>query len=365
MVKGASVTKRLLSVVALVCALAGALAAVAGCEAEPSPYTAGREILGTAVTVSAWGSDEAALKPGVDAAFAEMTKVEADLDPYDATSTVAAFNATPYEWHALPLAATEILDRIARLDVGSQFSPTLFGVTNLYDFGGKGSVPETWALNVQVGAAAAFERQGTRARFDRSRVLPFEMTALPEGFGPHPGLDFGGAAKGLALDRAMARLHQVPGIAGAMISAGSSTQVWGAKTDGEPWRVGIEDPRETGTVLAVIGTGSAPEPVNISTSGDYQLFFERSGVRYHHILDPKTGAPARGLRSLTVYGAMSGLDADILSTALFVMGPSAAKEWAERNKVGLYAVDDRGRVVAVSAPKGAGVTFERTGTPRP
>jgi thiamine biosynthesis lipoprotein len=365
MVKGASVRTRVWGLLALVSALLGALVAISGCAADPGPYTAGREVLGTAVTISAWGSKEAPLKPGVDAAFAEMAEVEAELDPYDATSTIAAFNASPYEWHALPPSATEVLDAIERLGVGGQFSPTLFGVTNLYDFGGKGSVPETWALNVQVGAAATLERQGARARFDRSRVLPLEMTALPEGFGPHPGLDFGGAAKGLAIDRAMDRLRKVPGIEGAMISAGSSTQVWGAKSDGEPWRVGIEDPRETGKVLAVIGAIAAPQPLNISTSGDYQLFFERGGVRYHHILDPKTGAPARGLRSLTVYGAMSGMDADILSTALFVMGPSAAKEWAERNKVGLYAVDDRGRVIAVSAPKGSGATFERAAAPTP
>jgi thiamine biosynthesis lipoprotein len=350
-----------------VLAVTGSLVAAVGCSTPQRPYVASREVLGTAVSVSAYGPDKTVLKVAVDAAFAEMSKVEAELDPYDATSTVAAFNAAPYEWHPLPDAALAILDDIKRLGVGGQFSPALFGVTNLYDFGGKGSVPTTATLSVALAQARGFIREASRARFAQAAFAPPPPGAETSGAAGlsnamRPGLDFGGAAKGLAIDRAMTALRRAGGATGAMISAGSSTQVWGAKTDGQPWRVGIEDPRETGTVLAVVGsTGS--DVVNISTSGDYQLFFERDGIRYHHILDPATGRPARGLRSLTVYGRMSGMDADILSTALFVMGPSAAKEWAERNDIGLYAVDDRGRAISVSAPKGSSTTFERTATP--
>ena len=230
------------------------------------------------------------------------------------------------------------------LGVSREFSPALFGVTRLYDFGGSGSVPSTGTLRLAIARAGGFTRDGGRARFLQA-TLPAEPpvtrtdtpTASVEDTAT-PGLDFGGAAKGLAIDRAMARLRKAPGITGAMITAGSSTSVWGRKSDGEPWRIGIEDPRATGTVVAIVGA-AAPEVLNVSTSGDYQQYFERGGVRYHHILDPVTGKPARGLRSLTVYGAISGTDADILSTALFVMGPSAAKEWAQRNGVGLYAID--------------------------
>lgn len=347
-------------------AVAVALTACGGVARQP--VTMSREILGTVVTITAHGSDEPALRAAADAAFAEMARVEAQLDPYDPTSTIAAFNASPYEWHDLPPDATAVLDRVEKLGVGAQFSPALFGVTGLYDFGGKGSVPATAQLSVAVVQALGFARDGGKARF-----APVAFAPPPPGSGSsgtasinnklRPGLDFGGAAKGLAIDRAMKRLRMAPGLTGAMITAGSSTQVWGRKSDGEPWRIGIEDPRSTGTVVAVIGA-QAPDVLNISTSGDYQLFFERNGVRYHHILDPATGRPARGLRSLTAYGALSGLDADILSTALFVAGPDAAKEWAQRNGVGLYAVDDRGRVIAVSAPKGAGATFERTAAPK-
>ena len=100
-------------------------------------------------------------------------------------------------------------------------------------------------------------------------------------------------------------------------------------------------PRDAGKVLAVI-SGEDTGTLNISTSGDYQTYFEKDGVRYHHILDPETGRPARGIRSLTVFGRMSGMDADILSTALFVMGRSEALAYAKEHRIGLYVVDDRG-----------------------
>ncbi len=74
-------------------------------------------------------------------------------------------------------------------------------------------------------------------------------------------------------------------------------------------------------------------------------------MRYHHILDPDTGKPARGLQSLTVVGAGTGLDSDILSTALFVMGVDKATTYAEDNGLGLVVVDDEGRVHVVPGPE--------------
>jgi thiamine biosynthesis lipoprotein len=357
-------------------AITVAVLAAAGCATipAPAPYVASREVLGTAIAVSAWGDDPALLPSATDAAFAEMAKVEADLDPYDATSSVSAINASPFDWHPAPRSAIEVLDAVARLGVARWFSPALLGVTRLYDFGGRGSVPTTAQLAAASGAAASAMRGMVTEGGPKGpwRMLLGSVTAtLSAGSttataaasrSATAALDFGGAAKGLALDRAMSRMRETPGIRAVLITAGSSTQVWGAKPDGTPWTIGIEDPRATGRTVAIVGS-PGPGPMNISTSGDYQLYFERDGVRYHHILDPATGRPARGLRSLTVYGSLSGLDADILSTALFVMGPSALREAAQMYGVGIYAVDDRGRAIAYSAPKGANVTFERLAAP--
>jgi thiamine biosynthesis lipoprotein len=355
---------------------AATLLSAAGCAAvpRPAPHVASREVLGTAITVTVWGDDPAILPGATEAAFAEMAKVEANLDPYDATSAVSAINASPYAWHPAPRNAIEIIDRVSRLGVGRWFSPALLGVTRLYDFGGRGSVPATASLAAATTAATWATRdliteggaQGSwRMLLGSVPATPPPGSATPTGTVSRlatAALDFGGAAKGLAIDRAMSRMRETPGVRALMITAGSSTQVWGAKPDGTPWRIGVEDPRETGRTIAIIGS-SGPGPMNVSTSGDYQLFFERDGVRYHHILDPATGRPARGLRSLTVYGSLTGLDADILSTALFVMGPSGLREAAQTHRIGIYAVDDRGRVIAFSAPNGSNVTFERVAAP--
>ncbi len=131
-------------------------------------------------------------------------------------------------------------------------------------------------------------------------------------------LGLGGIAKGWALDRSAEALKAL-GAQSFMMSAGGQVRVAGGRS-GRPWRVGIRDPRGPAwDYFAVIELTDG----NVSTSGDYERFFEYQGVRYHHILDPRTGQPARGLRSATVIAA-TGTDADALSTALMAMGREKA-----------------------------------------
>jgi thiamine biosynthesis lipoprotein ApbE len=336
-----------------------------------------REVLGTIVTITAYGDDTAEIETAIEVAYAEMSAVESALDVYGGEDaepgtcgTAARINRMPYEWSPLPAEAQAVLARTQDLEVEAVFSPSLFGVQRLYEFEKGGTVPDADDLAAAVEAAASFETREADGVVDGRFAPPAggQASAAPDTDPPAPsasatgtatdsapaggpvptvGVDFGGAAKGLGLDRAVAALRESGAVDAAVVSAGSTTIAIGDKPDGSPWKIGIEDPRDPESVVSVVeGTGD----LIVSTSGDYQRYFEIDGTRYHHILDPSTGMPARGLRSLTVVGAGSGLDSDILSTALFVMGTERAAGYAERRELGLYAIDGEGRARITPGP---------------
>ena len=131
---------------------------------------------------------------------------------------------------------------------------------------------------------------------------------------PRLAVDLGGIAKGYAVDRAIAVL-QAAGVRHASVNAGGDIRLLGDRGD-RPWRIGIQHPRKSDAILATLDLADTA----VVTSGDYERFFERDGVRYHHLFDPATGQPARRCQSVTVV-APEAMLADALATAVFVLGP--------------------------------------------
>lgn len=171
-------------------------------------------------------------------------------------------------------------------------------------------------------------------------------------------LDFGGYLKGVALDRAAALLKQ-RGIDNALINIGGNVLALGSK-GGKPWRVGIQHPRAGEAGGAPLATLELKDGEAIGTSGDYQRYFELAGQRYCHLLDPRTGKPATGTRSLTVLippGPDAGMRSDVLSKPLFIAGDA----WpAMADKLGtaqVLRVDAAGKASATAAMK-ARLAFE-------
>ena len=205
--------------------------------------------------------------------MAEMHRIDATMSPHKADSELSLLNAGAADG---PVAVSEgMFGLLSRALAFSKLSGGAFDITfasagHLYDYRA-GVAPDAAALadalplidwrHVLLDPAARsvrFARQGVR-------------------------IDLGGFAKGHAVDNAIAILRRL-GIANAMVAAGGDSHVMGSRGD-RPWTVAIRDPRREGAVVAVLPL----EDVSISTSGDYERFFERDGVRCHHLLDPRTG----------------------------------------------------------------------------
>lgn len=139
---------------------------------------------------------------------------------------------------------------------------------------------------------------------------------------PGQQLDLGGIGKGYAADRA-AEILKSYGIEHALIDTGGDIVAVGSRDDGQPWRLAIRHPRSSG-IMAVIGV----RDLAVATSGDYERYFEVDGTRYNHIIDPRTGWPASELMSVTVL-APTGVQADALATAVFVLGVEKGTQLVE------------------------------------
>jgi len=161
-------------------------------------------------------------------------------------------------------------------------------------------------------------------------------------------LDLGAIAKGYAADLASAVLLK-QGIESFLVKVGGEHKAHGERDPGVPWSVGIQHPRLSSKLLAKLQVRNAA----ISTSGDYEKFFLKEGERYHHILNPSTGMPARECQSVTIL-CPSAMDADALATAVFVLGPQKGFSLIEKlPNVHAMIVNRRGSVlVSPNWPEG-------------
>lgn len=191
---------------------------------------------------------------------------------------------------------------------------------------------EAWGFpsgDYRVPAQAELDQLASR--IDYSQVeLAGNRVRLPASM----SLDLGAVAKGWAGELLSQQLSEA-GIKSALLDLGQSTiQTVGTKPDGSPWRIGIQDPAGESYLGILELTGQA-----MGTSGDYQRYFEQDGVRYCHIIDTATAAPARsGVRSVTVVSS-SALNCDALSTALFVMGTEKGVAfWREHPELDFQAL---------------------------
>jgi len=272
-------------------------------EGAPGRYDDHRLMMGTVVGVTVFGLNERAADDAMEAAFEEVLRVEELASRYIETSRIALWNERD---EAAGEVGPEIASVVARALIiadmsGGAFDPTIAPVVDLWEFEPGASVPDEGAVR---SALARVDYAFVDVRANEGLVIaPDDMD-----------LDLDGIVKGYAVDCAIAVLRE-RGIEAAIVDAGGDVGFLGNPPNGPDWRVGVKHPRSDG-LLGVIAVDGG----SVATSGDYQRYVDVDGVRYHHLLDPATGYPARGLASATVW-ARSALEADALATAVFVLGP--------------------------------------------
>ncbi|MBR6478211.1 MAG: FAD:protein FMN transferase [Lachnospiraceae bacterium] len=221
----------------------------------------------------------------------------------------------------------DLLERCAAMTVDSQgaFDVSIGRLVALW------RVDELAAQGAEEGAALVTKAPDESELQSAMDECGMEYVAVENGriyLKNNVTLDLGSVGKGFALDRIAESLRSGEiGITGGIFSLGGSILTYGQKPDGMAWKVGVTDPKDPGKVLGYLSfTGD----YCISTSGDYERYFEVEGVRYHHILDPKTGYPAEnGIHGVTIF-SKSGFLSDALSTACFVLGKEKGMALAEK-----------------------------------
>lgn len=264
------------------------------------------------------------------AAVREARRIEAKFSRYSARSVVSGINAMAGRGPVPVDDETAFLIRSA-LDLGTwtrgRFDPTIGVLRKAWDFQ-RGRVPSREELDALLPLVDA-----------RSVVVRPGAVELPrEGM----ELDLGGVGKEYAVDRATERLREA-GVESAVVNFLGDVRTLGCRGDGQPWVVGVQDPRDRARCRFAIRVGAG---AGVATSGDYERGFEVEGVRYHHLLDATTGYPARGLASVTVV-APTAFAAGQLSTAAFLLGPvEGLRLLAERSGVEGALVTESGAVLA-------------------
>lgn len=286
-------------------------------------------IMGTRIVVELWATDKAQGNAAIDAVLAEMRRVDEAMSTYKPTSELSMVNARAAQ-EPIKISA-ELFDLLATALEYSRITDGAFDITYasvgyMYDFR-KHVHPD----EKQIAAALPGINYRHVELDKKSSTVHFAR--------PGVRIDLGGIGKGHAVDRGIAIL-QARGVDHALVTAGGDSRIIGDRF-GQPWVVGIRHPDRKDEVIARIPL----EDAALSTSGDYERYFDENGVRYHHIIDPKTGHSASKVRSATIIGP-TATRTDGLSKTAFVLGPQKAIEIYNRlDDIDAVLVTPEGKVL--------------------
>jgi FAD:protein FMN transferase len=305
---------------------------LAGCRTPPQiiaddPVQRSQPLLGTFVTITAYGEDRPTVQQAISEAFDSIRQIDALLSLHREDSELVRLNATagrgPSPASPELYAAISSALAISRKTVGA-FDPTIGPIAQLWGF-----IRKEYRLPTQAELSPLLPL----VNFRNVLLHPNNRIELQQA---GMLLDFGGIGKGMAVDAAIATLQQ-RGLSAAMVKAGGDLRVFGTPPGQNAWQVQLEDPAKKGRRNTIALRSGA-----LSTSGNYENYFEVDGRRYSHIIDPRSGLPIQGIASCTVL-APTCTESDALATAFFVLGIEDSLARFGTN-YGIRFLDDRLKV---------------------
>jgi thiamine biosynthesis lipoprotein len=308
---------------------AASLLLLAASSAHPEWYSEEAAKMGTRMEVKLWHESESEARRLIAAAMAEFDRIEAGMSTYRADSEISRVNERAAD-APVPVSAEfyGLIRRSLEMSVlsGGAFDITYDSVGQLYDFRNRRRPSES-------------EIEAHLPEIDYRHVVLEPATRTIRFTTPGTRINLGGVAKGYSVERVIALLREA-GVRHAFATAGGDTRLLGDHK-GRPWVIGVRDPDDAGRLITSLSLADEA----ISTSGDYERYFDEDGVRHHHILDPSTGKSARGVRSATIVGPDAVMTEGLTKT-VFILG--AEKGLAIVEALGDYEaviVDDRRRVM--------------------
>ena len=310
--------RRLVAGLACLSALAAACTGGASRAAAPHLVARAGAAMGSDLRLTASTADDATARAAFDRVFHEFERLDALMSVWRPGSEILRINASAGD---RPVAVSaDVRSVLHTAHQISEWTGGKFDVTF-------GPLADVWKFDAQNQDDSVPDEASIQSRLS---LVDYRRIEIDDRAGtvflPRRGMrvHLGGIGKGFAVERAVGILRQA-GLGDFMIQAGGDLYVAGRK-DGKPWKLGITDPRgPEGRTFAMLDLSDG----TFSTSGDYARFFIKNGVRYHHLIDPATGHPARGCRSVTIV-ADSPLLADGLSTGVFILGPTDGMVLIER-----------------------------------
>ena len=259
----------------------------------------------TYMSVTAYGSNAG---KAVEEAAAEIQRLDHLLSTGNEESEIAQLNLKKQA-----VLSEDLVERALELNTETEgaFDIAIYPIMEAWGFTTQNyQVPQEETLQSLLELTDA-----SKIRYNSdTREISFEKEGME--------IDLGGIAKGYTSAKIM-DIFKANNVTSGLVNLGGNVQVLGNKTDGNPWRVAIQNPDDEEDYLGVLSVCDKA----VITSGGYERYFEEDGQTYHHIIDPKTGYPAdNGLTSVTIVSA-DGTLADGLSTSLFIMGKEKAVEF--------------------------------------